>query len=172
MISFDKAIEFLNQVVIVALAKEFEAEGHKMTGKLIDDIETVTTNTAEGFVQDYLIYKYGAYLHSGVKADRIPFNPGSGAKKSLYIEGLMRYVKMRMGISELRQQKSVAFAIAYKQKQVGMPIRTRGMGTHWIMKATQAIEEKIPELFGDFNEHVVITNIDELISKWNKDLTN
>lgn len=169
MVSFDKAIEFLNEVVIKALATEFE--DHKMTGKLIDDIKTVTTETAEGFIQDYLMYKYGGYISQGVPASRIPFSPGSGAKKSLYIEGLINYVMMRKKISDVKEAKSIAFAIAHTQKKVGMTIKSMGKGSSWITRATEAIEEKIPELFGEFNERVVITNIDELIQKWSKELS-
>ncbi len=170
-VSFDKAIEFLNEIVIKALAEEFESAGHKMTGKLIDDIETQTEENADGFVQDYLIYKYGMYLSDGVPANRIPFSPGSGAGKSLYIEGLIRYVQQRKGISDLKKAKSIAFAIAHTQIKTGMPIRTKGAGTGWITKAITKMEERVPELFGDYNERMVIANIDELTQKWSKQLS-
>jgi hypothetical protein len=78
---------------------------------------------------------------------------------------------MRKSIADLKQAKSVAFAIAHTQKRKGIPIRTLGKGTGWIIKATQAIEDKIPEIFGDFNERVVITNIDELTQRWSKELS-
>jgi hypothetical protein len=167
-LNYDKIIKALNDAVISELAKNFQQ--HKITNALIDNIETVTTETVEGFIQDYLIAKYGAYLNFGVRKERIPFSPGSGAKRSLYIEGLIRYVQMRKGISDMKRAKSIAFAIAHTQKHIGMPINTKGEGTHWIARASETIEEKLTAILGEMAGFVVM-DIEDLAQKWTTLLT-
>jgi len=88
-----------------------------------------------------LMYPYGAFQETGTPAADIPFNPGSGARKSKYIAALMNFVEQRMSITDLKTKKSVAFAIAHTQKKEGMPTRgsfkysTTGKRTGWINDA-------------------------------------
>ena len=167
---YSKVINTLNEIVVKSLTEEFQNAGHKMTGKLIDDIETDTRLMREGFIQDYLMYKYGAYQSLGVPASRIPFSPGSGAGKSLYIDALIRYVQARKGITDLKKAKSVAFAIAHVQKRVGMQIRTHGQGTGWIDKAIERIDEKLDSMFSDQITETVSLTVDTLVKRWNEKL--
>jgi hypothetical protein len=85
MIPYDE----IDDVIIDALAKAFVQHGHFMTGKIIEDIEIKREETRDGANIDYYTYPYGAYLERGIKAENIPFSPGSGAKHSMYIDGLI-----------------------------------------------------------------------------------
>lgn len=125
------------------LMKSFVAEGHKLTGALVNDAEVIAKKFGDYISIEGWMYKYGAYLERGVSASKIPYRRGSGAGSSKYIDGLINYVKLRMGVSDLKRAKSIAFAIANKQKQVGMPIRTRGAGTGWLTKALEGGEDDI-----------------------------
>lgn len=158
-------LDDMDRVIIEALAKSFTQEKHKLTGKLIDDIKTDVEINTGGFIISYLAYKYGAYLNFGVRAERIPYTRGSGASSSLYITGLMKYVRLRMGISDARLQKSVAFAIANKHKQKGMPLRTLGMGTKWIDKTGDKTKAKIAPLFDQLAETYIVKTIRDVITE-------
>ncbi len=161
---------FINQagdLVIRELGLSFARSGHKMTGKLIEDITTEAELYVAGFAINYIAYKYGAYLNFGVPASRIPFTPHSGAKHSLYIEGLKKYVRLRMGISDPRKQLSIAFAIAHEQKKRGMPLRTSGRGTQWIDKTKDEIDNGLTVLFNELSETYIVRSIQEIANKYN-----
>ena len=96
----------------------------QLTGSAINQMETmvqfqINTLIIEGLIPDYMTIN-----NSGVKAERIPYYPGSGNKTSKYIDGLMRYAKQRFGASD-KESKSIAFAIASKHKKEGMPTKAR-----------------------------------------------
>ena len=110
------------QMAIDAVANEWKLQGHNLTGAAIKNMETVIRMETkkiiiEGFVPDYM-----AINNSGVTAAKIPYTPNSGAKTSKYISGLIEYVKKRMGKSD-KEAKGIAFAIASKHKQEGMPTK-------------------------------------------------
>lgn len=127
------------------IATAFRQAGHSLTGELIRDIEVVSKAFGKELGVEGWIRNYGVYLDRGVPHERIPYRMGSGAGHSLYIEGLIRYVRKRLNIADARQGKSVAFAIAYKQKykRYGMPIRTRGKGTGWLTRAMEMHDNDI-----------------------------
>lgn len=158
--------ERIEELVIDALAKSFIKHGHFMTGKLIDEIDVKVEPTSEGQNIDFYIYPYGAYLERGVKASNIPFSPGSGAGHSLYIEGLMSYVKRRMNISDSKKALSIAFAIAHTQKLRGMPIRTGGEGTGWISKAIDDSYEKFRKTLEEDHYRAIEVDIENIIKKF------
>ncbi len=139
-------LDDLDGLVIQALSDAYDKAGHTLTGQLIADISSDVEVKSGSFLIKYLSYKYGAYLNFGVKPAKIPYNRGSGAGKSAYITGLMKYVKLRMGIRGEKQQKSVAFAIAEAQKKKGMPLATpRGSG--WADGAVEQVERDSEILF-------------------------
>ena len=110
---------------------------------MINDADIIASETVRGIRIEGWMYKYSKYLESGVSAANIPSKRGSGAGKSKYIDGLISYVKQRMNVADLKRQKSIAFAIATKQKKVGMPIRTHGKGTQWLTKALDEHQDDI-----------------------------
>lgn len=148
-----------------ALLKHFSDEGHTLTGKLIADIETEVSSYSGGFAIDFIAAKYGVYLNFGVKPARIPYTRGSGAGRSAYITGLMKYVNLRMGISDAKQQKSVAFAIAEAHKKKGMPLRTSGQGTGWADKASDSLNLDV--IFADLAETYVTKGLTTMAKEFN-----
>ena len=136
-----------------ALAQSFISKGHNLTGALIRDMKFITDQSRFHLDMEVWLNEYGAYLDQGVPASRIPFSPGSGAGSSKYIEGLTKYVMLRMGISDMKEAKSVAFSIAHTQKKKGMPAKTGGKGTGWIDEALRA---NIP-------------GIEALVLRWGRD---
>jgi hypothetical protein len=115
-----KLADDIAQMAIDAVANEWKAQGHNLTGSAIKNMETVIRMETdkiiiEGFVPDYM-----AINNSGVTAAKIPYYPGSRRKESEYIKGLMKYAKQRFGASD-KEAKSIAFAIASKHKKEGMP---------------------------------------------------
>lgn len=157
--TLSRFLDAMDEAVIETLAESFRKEGHHMTGKLIDDIHSEVDLIQGGFIINYIAKKYAAYLNFGVKASRIPYSEGSGASHSLYIEGLIKYVRLRMGIGDPRMQKSIAFAIARTQKRKGMPIRTEGKGTQWIDKTKEGVERRLTPLFSDLAEEYIAKTI-------------
>ena len=145
----------ISELAIQAIAMEWKAQGHNLTGKAIDEIETVikiniNNMTIQGFVLDYM-----AINNQGVPSDRIPYTPNSGKKESEYIKGLIKYAKMRMGASD-KQAKSIAFAIASKHKQEGMPTKNSvikysktGRRTGFIEIALDKIQPQLLQLIND-----------------------
>lgn len=170
--ALERFLDEADQIIIDELAKSFNKERHFLTGKLIDDIATDVEVKRGGFVVSYLTYKYGVYLNNGVTADRIPYTRGSGAARSLYIEGLMKYVRLRMGISDEKTMKSVAFAIATEQKKRGMPLRTNGSGTKWADNANEAAQEQVGDLFEDLSETFIMQGLRDLAEKYNREAGN
>ena len=135
-------IEKLKKVITELLMEEFEAQGHKMTGKLIDDIEFDAAISETLINITGKLYPYGNILNRGVKSENIPFS-GTGKKggTSLYIQALKKYAQTRMNISDDKKALGVAFAIAHTQKKEGMPSKgskeysSTGSRTEWIEQA-------------------------------------
>jgi hypothetical protein len=140
--------------VIDLIADEWIKQGHDLTGafreKMGYEVER-TMDTIRINIYDNTANSYGAILNKGVTADRIPFSPGSGAKTSKYIQGLVRYAKLRMGVDD-KAALSIAFAIAYKHKAEGMPTAASsrfsqtGKRTQFVEDATKEIDEVVREL--------------------------
>jgi len=114
--------EQIGKLALQAIAIEWRNQGHNLTGKAVSEMETLVIQTAKGYTIEGYLNDYMAYLNTGIPANRIPYSPGSGARRSKYIEGLQRYAKMRMGASD-KEALSIAFAIASKHKREGMPTR-------------------------------------------------
>lgn len=175
-------IEKLEQVLSEALMSEFEAQGHKMSGKLIKDIEYVVKTQVDRISISGMMYAYGPILNAGVKADNIPFSPrglgfaASGAGTSLYIKGLQSWVKQRMAISDEKKSLSVAFAIATTQKKYGMPTSastfysSTGKRTEFITDAFKNNEDEITEAVEAMAFNMLTVKLDTLIDKWNIEL--
>lgn len=126
------------RLVTDEIAKAWFRAGHQLTGSLIRDLDIRFTEQVGKISVEVWMNNYGQYMDRGVSRSNIPYERGSGAGKSLYIDGLFKYVQLRMGLFG-DEALSVAFAIANKHKKTGMPIRTQGRGTGWILKATDNI---------------------------------
>ena len=161
------------QMAIEAVANEWKAQGHNLTGSAIKNMETVVRMETdkiiiEGFVPDYM-----AINNQGVPSTKIPYYPGSGRKESEYIKGLMRYAKQRFGASD-KEAKSIAFAIASKHKKEGMPtIKSQkhsktGKRTGFI---EQALDKKEAEM-ADLINRAITYSIETTVETFYKSILN
>lgn len=138
-------------------------QGHVLTGKLLRSIRGVVLDFKKILTLYVEMADYYEILDKGVSADRIPFNPGSGAESSRYISGLISFFRKR-GLNNKRAT-SAAFATAFKHKLEGMPTRASrrfsvtkkrtGFVSDNIEKANklviELIDKKIDDaLFGSF----------------------
>lgn len=170
MVLSQENIELIKDVIVKEVAKSFEVQGHKMAGALINNIQWVTTESTDKILMQMLMQMYGIYLDRGVKAENIPYTPPSGrGGKSKYIEGLIRYVEKRIGLSG-REAKSVAFAIANVQKKQGMPTRgsyrfsKNGKRTGFFTDSVTAKESVIESLMKKTFERIFIGRIENKIT--------
>lgn len=131
------------------IADEWTAQGHDLSGKFRSALTYTIRQESDATYIDLIdgTSGYGAILNKGVTADHIPFSPGSGRKTSKYIQGLTRYAMARMGASE-KDAVSIAFAIAYKHKEEGMPTNAskRFSKTGERTRFVEAVEKKINEV--------------------------
>lgn len=142
-----KIADLAKEAVILA----WRAQGHDLTGKAVQELETQIIITAEGVVINGLVVDYMIPNNTGVTAARIPYTPGSGRKTSKYIDGLINYVKLRMGKSD-KEAKSIAFAIASRHKKEGMPTKasakfsSTGKRTGFIDEALAGKEQQFADM--------------------------
>ena len=147
----DRIIQQIADLALQAVAIAWRAQGHELTGNAVRQLETRILKTAQGYQIDGYVTDYMASLNTGVPAQRIPYSPGSGARSSKYIQGLIDYAKRRMGASDKEAQK-IAFAIASKHKREGMPTRasarfsSTGRRTQFIQEALEGKEAEFAEL--------------------------
>ena len=143
MVLKEKDIAMLKSIISKALMDEWKAQGHFESGKIVDEIDYIIQQDLEQLSIIGNMYPYGVYQDTGVSASNIPYTRGSGAGKSKYIEGLISWVQRRMAVSELKEAKSIAFAIATTQKKEGMPTQgalshsATGKRTEWVSDALQ-----------------------------------
>lgn len=139
------------KVLIKQMRKELIAQGHKMTGKLSQSLESEVKAISNGVSLSIKGESYGLSLNDGVKANRIPFSPGSGAGRSKYIEGLQKFVKARITSNE-KKSLGIAFAIAKTHSEQGMPSRKsfrfskNGRRTGWIDFAVKDTNNEFTKL--------------------------
>jgi hypothetical protein len=159
--------EAIAPIVVRVLREEYEMQGHKLTGNLSQSISTEAEATATGAVLRVLMLEYGVYLSTGVSASRIPYSPGSGARSSKYITGLTEFAKKRFGVGQ-KEAVGIAFAIARKHKQEGMPTKAsfafsrNGRRTGAIDAAFQTA---LPEIQNQLAP-IVSDAVFNLIKKW------
>ena len=110
--------------MIEDLKNELENQGHIMTGRMRDSIELLNIGLSSGKIEAFVgLEDYYSVLDTGIKAGRIPFNPGSGKKSSKYIEGLINFWMIKKGLNE-KEATRAAFALAHKHKKEGMPTQS------------------------------------------------
>lgn len=151
-------IQQIADMALQGIAIAWRAQGHELTGAAVRDMETRIVQTAKGYRIDGYLNDYMAYLNTGIPASRIPFSIPGRAPRSRYIEGLQRYAKMRMGVSD-KEALRIAFAIASKHKREGMPTRASarysrtGRRTGFVEAALDGKEQEIEDMiFRGVNE--------------------
>jgi len=123
-----------------AIADEWQAQGHDLTGKFREGMTYQIKNTADStfiFILDNTDSSYGKIINEGVKAEQILY---PYARKR--IAGLTMFAKLRMGASD-KDAVSIAYAIATKHAQEGMPtpaskrFSKTGNRTHFVEDANK-----------------------------------
>ncbi|MCS6930524.1 MAG: hypothetical protein NZM43_13635, partial [Saprospiraceae bacterium] len=116
-----QALEQQMRILRDLLAKELAEQGHRNTGALERSLTYEVKREGDKVVGAMMANIYAIYLEFGVPANRIPYTPGSGAKRSKYIQGLITYFTTK-GLNP-SEAKSAAFATANVHKREGMPTR-------------------------------------------------
>lgn len=169
-----KMSEDISMLAITVVANEWRAQGHELSGAAVKQMETVireeiATIVIEGYIPDYM-----AINNKGVLSDKIPYYPGSGRKTSKYIDGLIDYVKRRMGKSD-KEAKGIAFAIASKHKLEGMPTKNSVIKHSSTGKRTGFIEtalEKSSPKFIELIENAITFSVETTIESYYKSILN
>lgn len=118
-IEIKKALKEVATFVKSKLQEELAGQGHVLTGKLINSLKIIFEDSENYTSVAIEMEEYGLAVDSGVKARRIPYSRGSGAKSSKYIAGLIKFFKLK-GLN-LKNARSAAFATATVHKREGMP---------------------------------------------------
>lgn len=157
----------LSQWIVSELRDELRDQGHNLTGRLSNSVAADATEDADGWDIDFSHEKYGVYLDFGVRPDRIPYSPGSGARYSKYIQALKDWVLARGIKTNDRAALRVAFAIARVQKREGMPTRgsfrfsSNGRRKGWVQYPASSKENDIQQALYDFYENFIDASIDD-----------
>lgn len=152
-------LDNIAQEIIQLIGDEWIKQGHDLTGAFVQGLSYEIVDNII-YIYDTTNSGYGKILNAGVSADRIPFSPGSGAKTSKYIQGLVRYAKLRMGASD-KDALSIAFAIAHKHKKEGMPTEdsTRfsktGKRTQFVEDATTDVDKIVEKYMDQFVNELI-----------------
>lgn len=147
--SFNTQYRRVMELLHEAFRSEVKAQGHYNTGRLDRSFTFDINHLATKVVGTFYAEEYAITLNDGVPAENIPFSPGSGAGKSLYIDGLIEYFRSK-GFGD--QAKGIAFATAWTHKREGMPTRgsykysSSGKRTGFIEDAYDKKEDMIFEM--------------------------
>jgi hypothetical protein len=169
-------IEPIKVILKEALLNEWKAQGHYINGKIVEEMDFLIERDLGRTAIIGKMYAYGVYQDAGVQAANIPFSPGSGAKRSRYIDGLVRFVQQRMAVSTLKEAKSIAFAIAHTQKREGMPTggsfqySSTGKRTEWVSDAILKAQPKLGAYIRQFYTQYMRTEFESVITKHIKQL--
>jgi hypothetical protein len=167
--------ERLQHVLSEALANEWTAQGHEMTGAIVKNIDYVVKQETDSLTISGMMYPYGMIIAAGVKWSKIPYSGRSGrGGTSMYIQGLQSWVKLRMNISDEKKSLGVAFAIAQTQKREGMPTKgsygysSSGKRTIWIEEAFKHNEDLIVSTIREMCYNLLSVKFDVVLNEWQK----
>lgn len=123
MNDYQITVEDLADYLVTQIRRSTREQGHYLSGGLDRSTAERIRETPDGVLIEIIRSAYGEALENGIPASRIPFSPGSGAKRSKFIEGLLDYVKRRnLKPKRGQTQLGIAFAIANKMKATGFPL--------------------------------------------------
>lgn len=153
---FQDAANKIGDIAIEAVKLELAAQGHRLTGSLIDSVTYKVRQTATGALIEGLLLDYGIPVNTGVPASRIPYsgNRKGGGKASAYIAGLKLFAKLRFRVND-KEATKIAFAIANKHKKEGMPTQSSkrfsktGKRTGAIQDALNSVDDKIQAIINE-----------------------
>lgn len=142
-------LEKIGQLAIQAVAIVWKAQGHNLTGKAIQELETrIVERGNDVIIQGYVI-DYMAELNEGVPANKIP-RRGTAEFDKLVVE-LTDYARKRR-MTGRRTYEQIARAIASRHLREGKPTRASarfsktGKRTGFIETALDDIEPQLAQL--------------------------
>lgn len=156
-----------------ALAKELIAQGHRATGSLAKSIEYNVVAFRNTIALEISYLEYGRFVETGVSASRIPYGKKTGAKTSKYIQALIEWVKIKRLATGL-EAVGLAFGIARKHKQEGMPTRgsarfsSNDRRTGFQSHTIAVNEGKIDDILQDGLDATVSAQLDILVANITK----
>jgi hypothetical protein len=157
----DQLLKSLADILVAEMRSQLRLAGHVMTGSLSESVEERINNTITGASIEIWLNNYGIALDQGVPPERIPFTEPSGrGGRSLYIEGLQRFAQLKLGVTDQRESLGIAFAIARKQKEKGMPIAG---ATEFIQKTINATQADVAEFIENWAAAIFEAQIDLII---------
>lgn len=145
--SLDNALD----IMIKGAQRELNAQGHSLTGNLINSFTKDIKIFANSMQGDIYAARHGDAMDTGIKSYKIPYERGSGAKVSKFIDALINYWTKR-GLGTI-EAKRAAFATANVQKREGMPTRAsyrfsrNGRRTQWKKHTIDATQNNISKAF-------------------------
>lgn len=163
MNELETLLNSIGEVVKKAVIYNFKLQDHVMTGDLIDTINYKIQTTDIGGRVDFYLNDYGMYQNYGVTPSQIK-KPYARPR----IEGLQRFAKLKLGISDEKEALRVAFAIATKHKEEGMPTndsKSMGKKTGAINDALKDTEKEVAELIEKAMTEVITTLISDTLAK-------
>ena len=162
---FEEAAKKIGEIAVEAVKIELAAQGHKLTGALIDSVTYQVKQTDKGAIIEGVLLDYGIPVNTGVPASNVPYtinNRGSrrafnfsnfrrSTGVSKYIAGLQLFAELRFRVAK-KEALSIAFAIANKHKKEGIPTKaskrfsSTGKRTGAIQAALAKVDPKIQEI--------------------------
>lgn len=157
---FKRDLNRLAEILEAILIGALEKRGLRATGDLINSVKVKVKEFIGGVSLTGEFNFYGAIMDTGVKPGRVPFNPGSGAKTSLYIAGLQRWIRIKGFAQGAKKVLGMAFAIAKKHKKVGIPVDKKKIGwmTDTIIKEEGRITKEVERAI-DKDMTLIIDNL-------------
>lgn len=163
-----QGLETIGDKLVDALQKEWIAQGHDNTGAALKSIVYAVQQLSDGYQLNIAFDKYMFYVDGGVSPAKVPFRIGSGAGSSKYIKALTQWVVQRHLVTNLKQAKQLAFAIARTHKKEGIPGRggfafsSDGKRTGFF--SNNKILNKVPEMVEELIVLWALSAADELLN--------
>lgn len=142
-------LEQIASLTIQAVALEWKAQGHNLTGKAIQELETRIVQKGNDTIIEGYVIDYMAELNEGTPASRIP--PRGSVAFDRYVRELTDYVKKRR-LTGRRTAEQIARAIANVHSREGRPSKASarfsktGKRTGFIEQALSDIEPQLAQL--------------------------
>jgi hypothetical protein len=156
-----KTIKVLDQNLERNLKKELRDQGHYLTGRLENSVESRISESSNDVSAAVTAEDYINQVNEGIAANEIDLSDVG------YIQGLANYAKLRFGAKSERLAFKIAYAIARKHKQEGMPTRNSyqfsatGERTHAVEESYNNHKTENEEII----EQGIDREIDDLINK-------
>ena len=162
------SLDNIKNFVIIKLARELIAQGHRGSSKLIDSLAGTVGKIQGGFEIVITANHYYKFVDQGVRPSRVPYSGRRGrGGKSQYIQALIAYFKKK-GAAD---PKAAAFATAAKHKKEGMPTRASfrfsktGKRTEFIDEMLKKHEDNIFDQMAEQGFSDISSKIDKAFDK-------